>query len=231
MKAVLATFALGLVIFAVVGALTLGKAPARLVAVGAPGTRIVSPTGINPIEVTSGSPTFCQAGEVLPAGVSAIRVGMWAFFGARIHVMAYQGSTLLTQGFHDANWTGTSVTVPVRPLSHSASQVKLCAKIGPNSEPLILLGSKTPSSQAAVLTELPTPALDLNPSAASVLSGRVAVEYLAPGHDSWWSQLLPLARRLGLGRAYSGTWIALLIAALMLAVGVLAVRLTLKELP
>ncbi len=36
---------------------------------------------------------------------------------------------------------------------------------------------------------------------------------------------------MGLGRSYAGTWIALLVAALMAAVGVLAIRLTWRELP
>ena len=36
---------------------------------------------------------------------------------------------------------------------------------------------------------------------------------------------------MGLGRAFSGTWIALLLAALMAAVIALALRLTLRELP
>jgi hypothetical protein len=40
-----------------------------------------------------------------------------------------------------------------------------------------------------------------------------------------------VAKHLGLGRSYSGTWIAFLLAALMAAVGVLAIRQTLRELP
>ncbi len=36
---------------------------------------------------------------------------------------------------------------------------------------------------------------------------------------------------MGLGRSYTGTWIAFLVAALMAAVGVLAVRLSLRVLP
>jgi hypothetical protein len=40
-----------------------------------------------------------------------------------------------------------------------------------------------------------------------------------------------VAQHMGLGRAYTGTWIALLVAALMAAVGALAIRLTLRTLP
>jgi hypothetical protein len=36
---------------------------------------------------------------------------------------------------------------------------------------------------------------------------------------------------MGLGRAFSGTWITFLIFVVMLGVGALAVRLTLRELP
>lgn len=83
---------------------------------------------------------------------------------------------------------------------------------------------------AAVLTSR-----RIRPATATVnavpLGGRVGVEYLAAGRGSWWSRLSSVAAHLGLGRAYSGAWIALLVAALMAAVGVLAVRLTARELP
>lgn len=230
MKPAIATFLVGLAILAGLGALTLSKAAPRLVAVGAPGVRAISANGASSLEQTKGSPTICQPGEVLPKGVTAIRLSIWGFFGARVHVLAYSAkSQLLTEGSRTANWTSDSVTVPVRPLSHSTGQVKLCVKIGPNSEPQLLLGPQTPQKEAAVISESTQP-VNLNPTNGQLLSGRIAVEYLAPGHKSWWSEIETVARRMGLGRAYTGTWIALLVAALMAAVTVLAVRFSLKEL-
>ena len=54
-------------------------------------------------------------------------------------------------------------------------------------------------------------------------------EYLAAGNRSWWSRILEVARHMGLGHALTGTWVVGLIAALMVAVGGLAIRVALRE--
>lgn len=226
---VAATFATGALVLAVVGAAVLAQAPVRVVRVSPAGSRGVSETGASAFDGTTSSATICQAGEVVPAGISAIRVAIWGFFGARLRVTAYHGSQLVTEGARGGNWTSDSVTVPVRSVSDTRSAVKLCVAIGPNSEPLLLLGPREPPQRAAVLLNAGAPVSGLTSGPGSTLPGRLTIEYLAPGRRSWWSQILPVARRLGLGRAYSGTWIALLIAALMLAVGALTVRVAIRE--
>jgi hypothetical protein len=124
----------------------------------------------------------------------------------------------LTEGRRGPDWTGTSVTVPVKPLTYSTPDVTLCLNISPNSEGIYLFGRE--SAAASALTV---------PSGGH-LAGRLQVDYLSTGKGSWWSRVLSVARHMGLGRAFSGTWIVVLIAALMLAVGGLAGRLTLREL-
>jgi hypothetical protein len=226
----IATFAVGALLIAAGTAFALDQAPPQLVRIGAPGVKALGPRGGAPLGTTDTGSTVCQPGEILPAKISAIRLSIWAFYGAPIHVTAYKGPTLLTQGSHNANWTGDSVTVPVKPLAHTSTGVRLCFEINPNQQPLQLLGPPTPQAQAArSLTASASPAHP-SPAGERALPGRVVVEYLAPGRVSWFSQVLTLARHLGLGRAYSGTWIVLLVAALMAAVAVLAVRLTLREL-
>lgn len=230
MRSAILTFAAGLAVLAGVGAMTLSKAPLRLARTAIPGARAIGPNGLNGLLAsTSASPTICQEEEVLPAGVSAVRVAIWAFYGARVHVTVYKDGKLLTQGSRGGNWTSDSVTVPLQPLSRTVSGAKTCVAIGPNSEPLTVIGPNTQPQIAAVIAE-GQPASRLSPATASPLQGRMTLEYLAPSRASWWTRLLSVARHLGLGRAYTGTWIALLIAALMAAVGVLAVRLTLREL-
>src|SRR6202043_813748 len=54
------------------------------------------------------------------------------------------------------------------------------------------------------------------------------VEYLRPGHSSWWSLASSVARRMGLGHAAAGTWIVFLLIALMITVVTLASRLILS---
>lgn len=165
-----------------------------------------------------GDGAACQADEVLPAGASAIRLSIVAYVGARIRVTAYSGSRVLTEGSRGPDWTGTSVTVPVTPLSHSASDVKVCFDVSPNSESLFPRGTEVPPSEALT---------GLN---GERLSGRLDIEYLGAGRGTWWSRVLTVARHMGLGRAFSGTWIVLLIAAMVAAVGILAGRLVLREL-
>ena len=63
-----------------------------------------------------------------------------------------------------------------------------------------------------------------------VLSGRLRVEYLRPGAASWWSLAPEVARRMGLGRAPSGTWIALLVLVLMASIAAACARVILREL-
>lgn len=230
MRKAILTLAAGLAVLAGVGVRTLSQAPPRLVRTAIPGAKAIGPNGLNGLLAgTSASPTICQEEEVLPAGVSAVRVAIWAFYGARVHVIVYKDGKLLTQGSRGGNWTSDSVTVPLTPLRHTVSGAKTCVAIGPNSEPLTVIGPNTQPQIAAVMAE-GAPANRLSSSTAPRLQGRMTLEYLAPGRVSWWSRLLSVARHLGLGRAYAGSWIALLIAALMAAVGVLVVRLTLREL-
>ena len=228
MRNVSIALAVGIALLAVVGAVTLTRAPPRVVRVGEPGGDVVAGT----LARAAIDFAVCQPGEALPAGVSGIRLALWAFYGANVHVRVYKGSQVLTAGSRGADWTSDSVTVPVRPLDHSSSGVTLCFGMGPNSQPISLLGVAAPPTSAASVntaSDEPSPAFMAGEHAA--LPGRIGVEYLAAGTGSWWSRILSVARHMGLGRSYAGTWIALLVAALMAAVGVLAIRLTWRELP
>jgi hypothetical protein len=204
------TLGVGVALLAVVGALTLKQSPPRTVRVGAPAERAVTQT--------FGDTEVCQTGETLPAGVSAIRLAMWAFFGARIHVTMSSGSGVLTTGERGPDWTGSTVTVPVTALHRSVSPVKVCVRIGPNSQPLFLIGAEAPQSAAATS------------SGGEPVAGRIGIEYLAPGDGSWWSRILQVSRLMGLGHALTGTWIVLLIFALMAAAAALSIRVVLREL-
>jgi hypothetical protein len=189
---------------------TLSEAPARVVR----GVRANAD-----VAKTSGDFGACQAGEALPAQVDAIRMSVGAGIGPTVHVKAYAGSHILTQGSRPPNWTGRSVTVPVAPLNHASSSVKLCVTVGPNSDPLYVYGVEAPPARAAVSSE------------GQTLPGRIGVEYLAAGHGSWWSRALSVARHIGLGHAISGSWVALLVVVLVGSVAALALRLAWMELP
>jgi hypothetical protein len=226
------TLAIGIVLIAAASAVALTRSPPQVARVGVP-TGDVKATALGKI---LGDLSLCQSGETLPAGVSGIRVGMWAFYGAKVHVRVYSGSRVLTEGSRGPNWTGTSVTVPVKPVARTSSGVTVCVGVGPNNQPLLLLGAPPPeganagAGAAATLgANSPTPAAA--GSSHRSVGGKIGLEYLRAGSGSWWSRVSSVAANMGLGRSYTGTWIAFLVAALMVAVGVLAVRLSLRVLP
>lgn len=227
MRNVAVTLAVGVVLLAVAGAVTLTRSPPRVLRVGVPAGDVHSAL----LASTASDFALCQPSEALPAGVTDIRLGLWAFYGAKVRVRVYRGSQVLTEGSRGADWTSDSVTVPVKPVGHSTSGVSVCLGIGPNSQPISMLGSPTTQGAAAIDLGSDSPTPTAVASAEETLPGRMGVEYVGAGKGSWWSRILTVARHMGLGRSYSGTWIALLVAALMLAVAALAIRLTLRELP
>jgi hypothetical protein len=231
MRSVPVTLAVGLGLLVVVAAVTLTRAPPRVVRAVAVNESVGREEHV-PLVQTDGDTTVCQSEAVLPAGVSGIRVWLRAVLGAPVRLTVSDASGVLAQGSRAPTWTGQSVTVPVRPLTHASSPVRLCVAIGPNSEPVVLLGDFAPLGAGATVAGA---AAALTPAAARLsggrMGGKVGIEYLASGHGSWWSRASAVAQHLGLGRSYTGTWIALLVAALMVAVVVLTVRLAARELP
>jgi hypothetical protein len=220
------TFCVGIALMVGVGAVVLTGSPPRVVRVGGR----VGIVGNLILHRATRQIAVCQPDETLPSHVSAIRLATLAFFGSPVRVVVYSGSLVLTEGSRGADWTGASATVPVKPVSHSTSRVTICFALAPNNEAILLWGVPTPLQRAAVFSHSPTLTEAAVASAGRTLGGRVGVEYLAGGGSSWWSRLLTVARRMGLGRAFSGTWIALFVAALMVVVGALAVRLSLRDL-
>ena len=185
------TIALGLVVLAVVGAITLMDAPARVVR--SVGRELVGRGENAPIGFTTSHLVVCQTNEALPAGVVGVRLWMRAFYGTPVHLALYHGSHILATGAHSAAWTGQSVTVPVTPLSYKVANVALCFAIGPNSEPVTILGAKAPASLSAVASRsenLSEPGLGLpagNRSRAGPRSNTWQPATARGGRVSWWS--------------------------------------------
>jgi len=160
----------------------------------------------------------CQPGEDLPAGTSAIRLTLESDIGPRVGVRALSGTHVLTSGAVGSGWTGGSVTVPVRPVARTSSHVRICFEVGPTKELVAFIGAPT------------SPAVAATDSEGKALPGRIKIEYLRADRSSWWSVAPTVARRMGLGRAPAGTWIVLLLVALMGTAIAGASWLTLREL-
>jgi hypothetical protein len=133
----------------------------------------------------------------------------------RIVVKVYEGSRLVAQGAREAGGgLNASATVPVSPLARAVPNARVCVTIGAG-EPI---GIRAVAAQPTV--EGPLTLRDVS----------LGMEYLRPAARSWWSRVSSIAYDFGLGRGFGGTWIVFFVLALMLAVVVLASRLTLKEL-
>jgi hypothetical protein len=202
--------AIGLTLVAIAVALVLSSSPVRIVATNGVPVRAV-------VASTHGPASVCQHGEALPAGTSGLRLSLGTALGPRVTVEAIAAGRVLSSGTRGSGWAGGDVTVPVEPVRHAAADVTVCVTLGHSREMLSVLGQRSRRARRA-------------PSTTGRPRWRMRIEYLATGRGSWWSQILPVARRIGLGRAPSGTWIVLVLAALMATVTMLASRLCMREL-
>lgn len=195
------TLALGLALLTAAIAATLSGSPVV----------VLRSSSIQPAEVlaeTNGQAGACQAGETLPAGTSAVRLSLQSVLGPRVSLTALSGSRLLTRGVAGSGWTGGDVTVPVRRLARGVPRMRICFRLGPTEEAVSIVGTRTGRAVAAASGE------------GRALPGRMRIEYLRAAHKSWWSMADVVARRMGLGRAPAGGWIA--IPLFMLMAGVVA---------
>ncbi len=174
------------------------------------GTNAVAPVAA--VADTMGDAVFCQGDETLPRGTSAIRLWVHTNISPPVRVAVWSKSRVVTRGEQQPGRLTGTIAIPIERVSRTIARAKVCFKIGRAVEPVLLIGGRTPHPKPA---ETPI---------------KVTVEYLRAGHRSWWSLALSVARRLGLGRAPSGTWVALIPIALMAFAGLLAVWLVLAQL-
>jgi hypothetical protein len=203
-------FGIGLVVGAAVLAVTLSRSPISV-------ARTNSSAHVF-LGSTRESARICQSSELLPGDTSAIRMQMFASAGPRVTVEVLAHGHIIAHGERGSGWTGGSVTVPVNRLTTVSTGVTLCFTLFPNgAEGVSLTGEPTNEALAAQERVGPLP-------------GRIRVEYLRPDRSSWWSLILPVARRMGLGHAGSGSWSVLLVVGLMIGVLLLSSRVVLREL-
>jgi hypothetical protein len=167
------------------------------------GSNGIEPLG-NVLTTVPGGGSACQAGETLPAGASAIRLSLGATAGPRVAVAvrAGAGGQIVAHGVSEPGWLGNVVTIPIAPVAHTVRDATVCFAFAGAYERVSFFGLPSSASGAAR-------------SGRGALPGRVAIEYVRSGSASWWSRAVSVARRMGLGRAWAGTWVALFVGALM----------------
>jgi hypothetical protein len=210
MRGARVALAAGLVLLAIAVGIVLAHSPETLARSNA-----LHPLNLRLTSVP-GSGSACQSNELIPAETTAIGVSLNASDGPRVTVTVLSGKTVVAHGKSASGWLGRLVTIPVAPLGHAVQHATVCVAFSGADERVRFLGVRTPARAAAR-------------SHGRALPGRLTIEYLRRGSSSWWSLALPVARRLGLGRAWAGTWIALLVAALMASAIAIASWLTARR--
>jgi hypothetical protein len=205
-----AALAGGLALIAIGLVVTLSQAPATTAKGGVPPeTEFVA---------TRSPASGCQRGESLPAHTTAIRLGLFAVTTPEVNVHVLAGGRQITEGTLAPGWSGEGATVPVdRVPAQAVRPVTVCFSVADLNGPVQMIGHKVPPSEATF-------------GAERTLPGRISIQYVQPGHRSWWSLALTVARHLGLGRADGGTLNALLVGALAAAVIALSSWLVVRDL-
>ena len=163
----------------------------------------------------------CQVGELLPRDTSTIRLSLQATGGPgpALALTASRHGTVLTRGTRAAGWKGQMATIPVRWVAHSTDGVRICVTLGRR-------GAVNLRGGRIKLPELVRPEAELD---GTPVGGRVRIEYLKPGRDSWWSYAGTVLHRMGLGRAWPGAGTPLLAWLLMAAAATCALGLLIRE--
>jgi hypothetical protein len=185
-------------------------------------SRVASSNGesiASELAITNRAAGGCQAGETIPRGTSAIRIALGAFTGPRTKLAVYSGHRLVIRGERGSGWTGAAVTIPIKPLSRSYANARVCFHVALDGDEYIkMFGQPTNAKVAAHGFE------------GAPLAGRVRIEYLRPGERSWWSLAATVARNMGFGNFGGGDWNAAFAIALMLALAAVCARLIFREL-
>jgi hypothetical protein len=212
MRSVRTALAAGLALIVAAGVLVLSQAPVKVLASNLTQLR-------TELAVSNSHSSACQGDERLARDTSAIRISLGAFTGPPVDVKVLFGGRVITAGQRGSGWDGQVVTIPVKPLSRSYSPVRICFAFPlAGGENVQLLGSRS------------APAVAARAASGEALAGRVLIEDLGGGSSAWFALLPSVAKNMGFGRAWSGTWVVFLVAISMLAVTALASRLILREL-
>ena len=200
-----ATLAIGLTLLAVGLVATLSHAAPRRT-----GTN-----GIATAEVfgsTKGGGTLCQRYEQIPAGTGAIRISLFGVGGRApaVAVAVADGSRSVARGRRAASRLAPQqlVVVPLHPVVAHDAGGRVCVTLGTGGR-LGIVGQATAPKFAAR-------------SGREPLVGRLQIEYLRPGHESWWAFASTVAHRIEIGHPLAGSSAAFLIVIFTLTAIVLS---------
>ena len=178
--------------------------------------------------VVPGGGTLCQGAMALPGDAASINVLIGTAVASR-HVYPIPRiavdfknargrpvATGLLRAGTSASQAGNAI--PLRYPHGPSVAGTLCLHVG-GKHPIALAGFALPAVDAEVTVN------------GQPQTGRVAVNYMRPGSESWWQLLGALDLRFGLGKSsIFGDWTLPVLALVALALWVVAIRFLVREL-
>ncbi|HKG37381.1 MAG TPA: DUF2142 domain-containing protein [Conexibacter sp.] len=159
----------------------------------------------------------CQDGELLPAGTAQAQfvVQPLQAVGPRVTVtLSRQGRALARASALVAARNGTTLRVPLRPLTQDVDDVTVCLTATARGR-VALVGGPTPPGTGSLTI------------AGQQTGASLSIGYMAAGASSWWRHASTVVDRMALGRGdWGGRWLVwlaglLLLTSLVLVGGVL----------
>lgn len=205
--------ALGLLAIAIAGVAILLQREQRRA-----GTNLTTDAGYA-IQLSPGQ-QLCEPGELLPGDTGALRLdaSTKGLPGPPLSASIGSASGPVSSGLLKGGWRTGRVTIPISHVRDTMSGATVCLR-NLGAVPLAFGGS-VPDSGFFIQV------------AGKPLGGRVRIEYMRPGRESWLGLLPTLAHRFSLAKAdLVRHWAAGAVLVLMLLAVALAARTLIKEEP
>ncbi len=158
---------------------------------------------------------LCEPGELVPADTAGLRVLVRSSGPTgplRARVLGPGG--VVARGTLAAGWRPEEVTVPISRVGTATSGI-VCLQNGGSSQ--LLFGGSLPDPPYTYVI------------AGQQQSGRLRIDYMRPGRESWLGLLTPLTYRFSLGRSpLTRWWASGAVLVLMLAVVALTAWILLR---
>jgi hypothetical protein len=203
--------AVGLLAIAVAGVAILARSEPRR-----SGTNLISNSGF--VVPLAPGQQLCEPGELLPGDTGALRLAAdsGAYPGPRLRASILAPQGVVSSGELKPGWRSGVIRIPLRRVARTLPSATLCLNnLGSRA---VLFGGSVPASGFVI------------EDAGKQLGGRLRIEYMRPGSESWLQLLPTLVHRFSLAKSdfvRHWAWIAVLVL-MLLAIG-LAVRTALRE--
>lgn len=160
--------------------------------------------------------TLCEPGEIVPADTGGLRVLAQTVSPSGALQASVRGAHgTIAAGTLAAGWTSGEVTIPISRVHTTVAAAVCFRNDGPHP---LQFGGSQPDPPFTVLVN------------GVQQSGRLRIDYMRPGSESWLELAPTLAYRLSLSRtALTGPWAALAVIVLMLAVALLTAYVLVRE--